>query len=153
MGGPADHHVRAQDPPGLRHGQVVLAQVQHVGAGGEGEVGPIVHREQRPVASRGRTQNGQGGQLAEGLQRAVLPLPGRSLVAQLDHFHPACERGLGELGEVPVFPAGIRAQVEAGGGQAIPGVHLPDGSVTVETRARESLSGAEREHAGSDRRT
>jgi hypothetical protein len=41
----ADQHLVAHDPAGPADRQVVLAQVQHLRAGGQCDVGPIVHRQ------------------------------------------------------------------------------------------------------------
>ena len=62
------------DVAGDRQRQVVLAQMQHVGAGRAGDVGPVVDREQRVVAARRVGQHLERGQLVAGLQRSELLL-------------------------------------------------------------------------------
>jgi len=80
--------------------------VQHVGTGGHGDIGPVVHGEQRVVAGAGLGDDLQGGQFLPGLQGFG------GLVAQLDDVHAAGQRGVHELGQVAAVPAGVRAQVQ-----------------------------------------
>ncbi|GAA2005290.1 hypothetical protein GCM10009818_15620 [Nakamurella flavida] len=117
MAGQPDQHLRADEPARHRDGQVVLTDVQDVRAGGHGQVGPVVHAEQRAVPTAGVPQHGQGSELLPGLQRAEPALTGRTLVAQLDRTDPAGQRGLGEGGQVAVLAAGVGTQVEPGVGQ------------------------------------
>lgn len=46
MAAAPDQRARAEDTPGDRDGQVVLAQVKHVSPGREGHIRTVVHREQ-----------------------------------------------------------------------------------------------------------
>ncbi len=110
-------HVVAEDPAGRRDGQVVLPEVQHVGAGGEGHVGAVVDGEQRAVPAAGVREDLQGGQLLARLH---------PLLAQLQQVHPAAQRGVGELGEVAALAAGVGADVEPGPGEplAAPGAEV-----------------------------
>ena len=119
MGGPADQPAGADDVAGDRQRQVVLAEVQHVGARGAGDVGPVVDGEQRAVPPRRVGEHLERGEFAARLQRAELLLAGRALVAQLDDVDAARQRGVGELGEVTAFAAGVGAQVEPGGRESL----------------------------------
>ena len=107
-------HVVADDLAGPGDRQVVLAEVQHVGAGGERDVGAVVDGEQRAVPGAGVGEHLERGELVARLERAV-----GALVAQLDDVDPAGQRGVGELGEVAAVAAGVGAQVEAGVGEAV----------------------------------
>ena len=77
--------------------------MQDVGVGGEGEVGAVVDRQQRPVAPRGPAQHREGGELVARLE---------ALLAQLDDVDAAAQRRVGELGEIALRGAGVGAQVE-----------------------------------------
>ena len=57
VGGPADHRARADDVARDRQRQVVLAEVQHVGARRTRDVGAVVDREQSAVAARRVSEN------------------------------------------------------------------------------------------------
>jgi hypothetical protein len=83
--------------------------VQHVGVGGQGEVGAVVDGQQRPVVAGDTAQHGEGGELGARLE---------ALLAQLDDVDPAAQRRVGELGEVALHRAGVGAQVEPGVVQA-----------------------------------
>ena len=108
-----DDHLVADDlaRPGDR--QVVLAEVQHVRARGERDVGAVVDGEQRAVPRAGLRKHLERGQLVARLERAV-----GALVAELDDVDPAGERGVGELREVPAVAAGVGAEVEPRVGEA-----------------------------------
>lgn len=108
--GAADHHALADDGAGCGDRQVSLAEVEHVGPDGVGDIGPVVHCEQFAVAPAG-----------VGEDRQVFELLGRlhALVAQLDDVHPGGEHGVEEGGQVALAPAGIRAQIEPGVGQQL----------------------------------
>jgi hypothetical protein len=99
-----DDHLVADDLACPRHRQVVLAEVQHVRAGGERDVGAVVHGEQRAVPGAGLGQHLERGQLVARLERAV-----GTLVAELDDVDATGERGVGELREVA---AARRASVQ-----------------------------------------
>ena len=45
--GQADHHLRADQPPGQRRGQVFLAEVEPIRLEQRGDVGRVVHDEER----------------------------------------------------------------------------------------------------------
>ncbi|BDB40275.1 hypothetical protein IWGMT90018_07210 [Mycobacterium kiyosense] len=111
MTGQAEQRARSHDLAGHLDRQVALAQVQHVGAGRAGDVGAVVHREQGAVPVGRVGQDLAGGQLVERLQRTEPLLTGRPFVAQLDDVHPPGQRGVGKLGQVAAFPAGVGAQV------------------------------------------
>ncbi len=88
--------------------------MQHVGVGGQRDVRPVVHGQQRAVPGAGFGDDLQRGQFLPGLKGF-----GR-LVAQLHDVHPAGQRGVDELGEVTAVPARVRAQVQPCVGQALP---------------------------------
>lgn len=111
MGGAPDHRAGTDDFAGEGQREVVLAQMHYVGAGGPGDVGPVVHREQRAVPSRSVGEDLQRVQFAGGLQWSELPLTGRAFVAQLNDVDAAGERGVGELGQITAFTPGVGAQV------------------------------------------
>src|SRR5215211_467495 len=100
VGRAAEEDAGAEDAAGPAEGQVVLAEVEDVGAGGQGDVGPVVDREQGVVPLGGGAQHGRRLQ-----QRAGLGL----LVAELDQVDPGPQDGVGEGGQVR--PDG-RAQVQ-----------------------------------------
>ncbi len=110
VGGAADQHVVAEDLPGHRDRQVVLPEVQHVGARGQRDVGAVVHGEQRVVAAAGVREHLQRSQLVAGLH---------PLLAQLQQVHPAAQGRVGELGEVAARAAGVGADVEPGAGEPL----------------------------------
>ena len=112
MGGAADQRSGPDDVAGDRQREVVLPEVQHVGAGGPGDVGPVVDRQQRAVAARGVGEHLERSELVARLQRSELLLARRALVAQLDDVDPAGQRRVGEFGQVAAFPPGVGAQVQ-----------------------------------------
>ena len=118
MGGPADHAGRPDDVAGDRQRQVVLAEVQHVGARRQRDVGPVVDRQQRAVPAGRVGEHLQRGQFVARLQRPEPLLPGRSLVAQLDDVDPAGQRRVGELRQVTALAAGVGAQIQRGASAA-----------------------------------
>ena len=91
MRGAADRDVVAEDSPGVRHGEIVLAQVQDVGAGGEGDVRPVVDRQQRAVPGALFGDHGERGELGAGFQ---------TFLAELDDVDPAGEGGGDERTQV-----------------------------------------------------
>lgn len=117
MGGQADQRVRPDDLAGQCRWQVALAQVQHVGPGRTGDVGPVVDREQRAVPAGRAREDLAGGELVARLQRAEPLFTSRSLVAQLDDVHPAGQGGVGELGQVAALAPRVGTQIEPGGGK------------------------------------
>ncbi len=133
MGGPADQRVGTDDVACDGQRQVVLTKMQHVGAGGQRDVGAVVDRHQRAVAPRRVREHGQQFQFLARLQRPELLLAGRALVPQLDDVDPAGQRRVGELGEVAALAPGVGAQIQRCGGQAFQGlVH----TATVATTPR-----------------
>ena len=128
MGGAADQRPRPDDVAGDRQRQVVLAEVQHVGARRPRDVGPVVDREQRAVPARRVGEHLERGELVARLQRSELPLTGRALVAQLDDVHPARQRRVGERGQITALAAGVGAQIQRRRSQPsrrIPGCATP----------------------------
>ncbi len=121
MGGPADHRARADDVARDRQRQVVLAEVQHVGARRQRDVGAVVDREQRAVAARGIGENSSASSSCAGLQRPELLLSRRALVPQLDDVDPARQRRVGEFGQVTALTAGVGAEVQRRRGQPFTG--------------------------------
>jgi hypothetical protein len=85
-----------------------LAQVQHVGAHGAGDVGPVVDRQQRAVLVTAAPQHLQEGHLLPCLQ-ALLP--------ELDDIHPGAEHGVEEVRQVPLALPGVGALVQPRGRQ------------------------------------
>lgn len=119
MGGPPEHHIRAEDLAGVPGRQILLTQMQHIGTRRQRDIGTIVDREQRTVTAGRGLQLGERREFALGLERAELPLPGRALVPELDDVHATGEGRFRELGEVPLLPAGVGAQVQPGGREAV----------------------------------
>ncbi|CAM5477504.1 hypothetical protein SPURM210S_01116 [Streptomyces purpurascens] len=109
--GPADQDVVAEDRAGCRHREVALAEVQHVGAGGVGDVRPVVDREQLAVPSTGVGEDGQPLQLLARLH---------ALVPQLHDVDPTGQHGIEELHEVALPLAGVGAEVDPGVGELSP---------------------------------
>ena len=62
--------------------------------------------------SRGVGEHLERGEFVARLERSVLLLARRTLVAQLDDVHPARERRVGERGEIAALTAGVGAQVQ-----------------------------------------
>ena len=81
--------------------------MEHRSPGQGGDVRPVIDGPQPPVALRRGVQDLQQFQLLGGLER---------LVAQLDDVHAAGEGGVHEVLEVAAVPAGVGAEIEAGGG-------------------------------------
>ena len=77
--------------PRDRHRQVVLAQVQHVGARRERHVRPVVHRQQAAVPP---------ARVGEHLEQPELLLRLQALLPQLDDVHPRAEHGVQERDQV-----------------------------------------------------
>ena len=98
MGRAAEEDVVAEDAAGPGQRQVVLAEVEHVGPGGQGDVGPVVDREQGTVPVGGPAEDGRRLQ-----QRAGLGL----LVPELDQVHPRAQ-------EPALMAEAMRKAVEAG---------------------------------------
>ena len=113
--------------------------MQYLGAGGPGDVGTVVDRQQRTVPSGGIGQYLQRGELPGCLQLAEAKLAGRPLVAQLDDVHPAGQGGVGERGKIPALSAGIGAQIQPGIEQPGAGfVHIATVAANVGDLTRES---------------
>ena len=121
VGGTADHRVRADDLARHAQRQVVLAQVQHGGAGGTGDVGAVVDGQQGAVPPRRVGEHLQRRQFVAGLQGAQPVLRGRALVAQLNDVDPAGQRGVGELGQIASVATRIGAQIKTRGGEPVDG--------------------------------
>ena len=114
--------------------QVVLAEVQHVGACGQGDVGPVVDRQQRVVPAGGVGEDGQGLEFSARLQWPELLLTRRTLVPQLNDVDPARKGRIGEFGEVTALAPGVGAQIERGSGEAFGGfVHTATLATTVKS--------------------
>ena len=110
MGGDADDGIRRQDSPRRLNGQVVLPQVNAVGAGGCGEVRPVVHDEE-PL-----TLAAERGDLARnGEDIAGVPL----FHAQLEDVRTPCERGFSHGGQRLVRLFGRKQDIQAHGGQRL----------------------------------
>ena len=118
MAAAADERAGAEDAPRHRHRQVVLAQVEHVGSGREGHVGPVVDRQQAAVPPAGPREHLEQREFLARLQ-ALLP--------QLHDVHPGAEHGVEEPRQVTLGPPGVGAQVEPRVRQPLPQVtaHRP----------------------------
>lgn len=66
------------------------------------------------MPARGVGQDLARRQFAAGFERTEPLLARRTLVAQLDDVDATGQGGVGELGQVTAFPAGVGAQVEPG---------------------------------------
>ena len=66
-------------------------------------------------------QHLQRGELVARLQRPELLLARRPLVPQLDDVDPAGQRGVGEFGQIAALAAGVGAQVQRRGREAVTG--------------------------------
>ena len=86
--------------------------MQHVGAGRAGDVGPVVDREQGAVPPRRVGEDRARRQLVAGFERPEPLLADRTLVAQLHNVHPACQRGIGELGQIAVLTTRVGTQIQ-----------------------------------------
>ena len=122
MGGAADQRPRPDDVAGDLQRQIVLAEMQHVGVGRAGDVGPIVDGQQCVVATRGVGEHLERGELTAGLKRSEPLLACGSLVAELDDVHPAGQRGIGERGQITALAAGVGAQIQRRRSQPIAGL-------------------------------
>ncbi len=135
MAAAADERARAEDAPRDRHGQVVLAQMEHVGPGGERDIRPVIHGQQPAVPPAGVREHLEQAEFLAGLQ-ALLP--------ELDNVHPGAEDRVEELRQVALGPAGVGAQVEARVRQPRPQIagHRPIQSpagIRLRTRLHPSL--------------
>jgi hypothetical protein len=101
--GPTDEHPVAHDAAGDLHGQVVLAEVQHVGLRAEGDVGAVVDRPQPAVPA-----GGVGEHLA---QRELLARL-EPLLPQLYDVDAGRQHGVEELDQVALPSPAVGAQVE-----------------------------------------
>ncbi len=106
--GAADQDVLAEDRAGRGHREVALAEVQHVGAGGVGDVRPVVDRQESAVPGAGVGEDLEVLQLLGGLH---------ALVPQLHDVDPAGQDRVQELRQVALAPAGVRAEVDPGVGE------------------------------------
>ena len=139
MRGPADQGPGPDDFASHRRREVVLAQMQYLGAGCAGDVGTVVDRQQRTVPSGGIGQHLQRGELTACLQLAEAKLAGRSLVPQLDDVHPAGQGGVGKRCKILALAAGIGAQIQPGPEQPGAGfVHTATVAANVDVLTRES---------------
>ena len=130
VGGAADQRRSvADDVAGHRQRQIVLAQVQHVGAGGPGDVGAVVDGEQCAVPAAASASISSAASSCAGLQRAESLLAGRALVAELDDVHPAGQRGVGEFGEDRPARGARRCTGTAGAGSVRESVEMAPGTV------------------------
>ena len=112
-------------------GNVVLAEVEDVGAGSHREIRAIVDGQQCAVASRCGRENAQRHQFVLGLERAELALTGRAFVTQLDDVDSAGQCCLGELREVAFLAARVGAQVQPCCCQALAPVDVVTGMCGV----------------------
>ncbi len=112
MGGSADQRAGTDDARAIGQRQVVLAEVQYVRTSGHRDVGPVVDGQQCVVAARGVGEDGQRLEFLARLQRPEPLLTRRALVPQLDDVDPACQRRVGEFGEVAALAPGVGAQVQ-----------------------------------------
>ena len=86
--------------------------MQHVGAGGAGDIGAVVDREKGAMAPGGVGEDLERRQLVARFERAESLLTDRTLVTQLDDVDAAGQRGIGELGQITAFTPGIGAQIQ-----------------------------------------
>src|SRR5690625_6678822 len=98
MGGAAEEYIATEHGPGLSAGEVPLADVEDVGAGQEGYIGPVVDGEQLPVPLGCILEHLEGRDLGTGLE---------GLVAQLDDVDAAGVGGVEELGKIALSAPGI----------------------------------------------
>jgi hypothetical protein len=103
MAAAADDHLRAQDLPRDRHRQVILAEVEHVGARGQRYVRAVVDRQQAAVPPACGREHLEQREFLARLQ---------ALLSQLHDVRPGAQHGVQERGQVTGGPAGIGAQVE-----------------------------------------
>jgi len=108
-----DQRSRPEDLPRHRHRQVVLPQVQHVRAGRQSDVRPVVHRQQRAVPPARVREHRKQRELLARLQ-ALLP--------QLDDVHPAAEHRVEKRDQVPLGAPPVSAQVQPRGREPLPQV-------------------------------
>jgi hypothetical protein len=78
MRGQPDQRAGTEYRPGDPDGQVILAQVQHVGTARVSDIGPVVDRQQRAVRS---------ARLPEHLEIAQLLASFQALLPELDDVH------------------------------------------------------------------
>ena len=114
---PPDDRPGPEDPPRHRQRQVVLPEVEHVRPGREGDVGPVVHRQQRAVPAAGGREHLEQRELLARLE-ALLP--------QLHDVDPAAENRVEERGQVTLGAPPVGAQVQPGVGQPGTQVSHPD---------------------------
>lgn len=95
--------------------------MQHVGPGGQGDIGAIVDGQQSAVAACGVGQDLERFEFLTGLKRPELFLTRGALVTQLDQVDAAGECRVGEFGQVTAFTTGVGAQIQRGALQALDG--------------------------------
>ncbi|MDT5227303.1 MAG: hypothetical protein QOH94_1096, partial [Mycobacterium sp.] len=96
--------------------------------------GAVVDGQQCAVAARGVGEHLKRCQLVTRFERAQRQLGGGTLVAQLNHVHPAGQGGVGEFGQVTAITAGIGTEVEPGAGEPVTWVHTETLTTTVVSR-------------------
>ncbi len=107
----ADERTRAEDAPRDRDRQVILAQMQDVGAGRERDVRPVVDRQQTAMPP---ARVGEHLKQREFLGRLEALLP------QLHDVDPGTEDSVEERGQVAPGSPGVGAQVQSRVGQPCP---------------------------------
>lgn len=138
----AEQRIRPDDVAGEGQRQIVLAEAQHVGECAAGDVGPVVHREQRAVPLRPRRPAPPALRAPAWPERTELCFTGRALVPQLDDVHATGECRVGELGQVTALPAGVGAQVQGRGLQTLEGFrHSATVATTVDAAHTGVLTG------------
>ena len=111
MRGQPDHGVPAEEAPGGRQRDVLLADVEHRRAGERGEVRTVVDGPEPAVPAARLLQDPEQFEFLGRLD---------GLVPQLDDVDAAGEGGIHEVPEIAAVLAGVGAQVQAAAGA--PGV-------------------------------
>ena len=111
VAGLAQQHVRADQLARHRDRQILLPGVQHVGAGRDRDVRPIVDGQKLAVGVGDLAQDGQRCELLRGLHRPQRALAGRALVAQLDDVHPRRQRRIREPRQLAETRVNVAASI------------------------------------------
>ena len=92
--------------------------MQHVRPGGQRDVGPVVHRQQRAVPPARAGPQLQGGEFGARFQ---------DLVSQLNDVYTAGQRRVGELGQIAAIGPSVGTQVQPRVGEPGPDLRAVHG--------------------------
>ena len=111
-----DDRLRPDELPGHADRQVILAKMQDISAAGIGDVGPVVHRQERAMLGAGFPEYLQIPQLLAGFQ-ALLP--------ELNDVHPVGKHGGEEARQVALALSSVGTEVQPRRSQPVAQLDVP----------------------------